>query len=80
MREHNVIPVLTKHARNRFIERVGYLEDNEILWFASIPNKKYKFIWKWNRKVVRRKKLTTMVTERRLITVIERKSIKTVEV
>jgi len=79
MREHTVVPVITKHARKRFIERVGYLEDHEMLWFATIPNKKFRFIWKWDRKIIRRNKHKIVVVERRLITVIERKRVKTVE-
>lgn len=66
MRCHSTNKRITKHARKRFIERIGYLTDEEMLWYASIPNKQFKFIWKFKRSRHNKE----FVMERCLVTVI----------
>ena len=52
---------LTRHGRDRFIERVGFLHDDEILAVASNPvNPKFRFIWKLKR--IRGKWVNCLVT------------------
>ena len=51
---------ITKHARLRVFEYVGYMEDDEIIAWSEQPNCEYRFIW--NSKLTSKHCIKTLIT------------------
>jgi len=58
--------LISRHARKRFHERIGYMSDKEILDAAQCGVEGFKFVWKPCKKIARRRGRYVMM----LITVV----------